>query len=79
MKIEFSFLSQSRSFIGFEINRGGYPSVNTKMEPVVQRTIDLSFGFMFGWMTLQFDFGGQFEMKDVFEGIIKKMKQEKNS
>jgi hypothetical protein len=70
MKLEFSFLSQSRSFIGFEIQRGGYMVMNKESEPVVKRTIDLSLGFLFGWMIVQIDFGGSFKVNDIVESMI---------
>lgn len=76
MKIEFSFLNESKSFIGFGIERGGYPTHDEDMEPVVQRTIEMSLGFLFGWMTVSLDFGGRFKINDIFDSLLDKIEKE---
>lgn len=78
MKVEFSFLSQNRSFIGFEISRGGYLSHNMNLEPVVRRTIDIGFGFIFGWMTIQINHGGSFNVNEIVDGMLEKINKEQS-
>lgn len=65
MKFEFSLLSKHRSFIGFEISKGGYLSINEEGATIVKRTINISFGFLFGWIEISIDFGGSFNLDKV--------------
>ena len=77
MKIQFSFLDKGRSFIGFEISRGARLFLENKEKAQLQRTLDISIGYLFGWITLQFDLGGKFYMDDIFEDMINKIEKEK--
>lgn len=65
MKFELSLLSKHRSFIGFDISKGGYLSVDEAGSAIVKRTIEMTFGFLFGWIALSIDFGGSFNLDKI--------------
>lgn len=69
MKINLSLLSKMKSFIGFEIGHSGYLKKNDKGYPVLVRTIDVSFGFLFGWITFTFNSGGQISLDEVNKNL----------
>lgn len=77
MKFEFSLLSKHRSFIGFDIGKGGYLSKNENGLPIVMRTLDLTFGFLFGWILFSFNFGGSFELDEINKQLREKALKEK--
>ena len=56
MTINFSMFSQFKSMIGFSIERNG-KIIRGETIPMFQRTIEISFGFLFGYITLGFDLG----------------------
>jgi hypothetical protein len=57
MKIEFSMFSSFRSLIGFEIERNGAVRKDENDSPVFQRTVEVTIGFLFGYVSLNFDLG----------------------
>lgn len=65
MKINLSLLSKVRSFIGFEIGHSGYLKRNDEGHPVLVRTVELSFGFLFGWLSFEFNSGGQVNLEEI--------------
>jgi len=58
-----------RSFIGFEIGHSGYLKKDDNGYPVLVRTIEISFGFLFGWFTLTFNNGGQISLDEVNKNL----------
>ena len=77
MNIQFSFLDRNRSVIGFEVSRGARLMVDDNSGAQLQRTIEFTIGYLFGWITIQIDFGGKFNMDDVFEDMIKNINHKK--
>lgn len=69
MKFGLSLFSKMRSFIGFEIGHGGYLKRDSDGMPIMVRTIELSFGFIFGWFTLGFNHGGQIRLDEINEKL----------
>jgi hypothetical protein len=65
MKVHLSLLSRVRSFIGFEIGHSGYLKKNDEGYPVLVRTIELSFGFLFGWLSFEFNSGRQVDLDEI--------------
>ena len=65
MKVHLSLLSKMRSFIGFEIGHSGYLKRNDEGHPVLVRTIELSFGFLFGWLSFEFNSGRQVDLDEI--------------
>jgi len=65
MKVNLSLLSRVRSFIGFEIGHSGYLKRNDEGHPVLVRTIELSFGFLFGWLSFEFNSGRQVDLDEI--------------
>ena len=65
MKIEFSFLSNNKSLIGFEIERNGAVRRGEDDGPVFQRTVEVSVGFLFGYMSLHFDLGRAVSLEKI--------------
>ena len=65
MKVHLSLLSRVRSFIGFEIGHSGYLKKNDEGYPVLLRTIELSFGFLFGWLSFEFNSGRQVDLDEI--------------
>jgi hypothetical protein len=69
MKVNLSLLSKVRSFIGLEIGHSGYLKRNDEGHPVLIRTVELNFGFLFGWISLQFDSGRQVDLDDINKSL----------
>jgi hypothetical protein len=67
MKVELSFLSDYRSFIGIEVQRGGYLVRDKDGDAAVARTVEIGIGFIFGWLTVQIPNGSSFKLNDVNE------------
>lgn len=65
MKVKLSLLSKLRSFIGFEVGHSGYLKRNDEGHPVLARTIELSLGFLFGWISVEFESGRQVDLADI--------------
>ena len=65
MKVGLSLFSNMRSFIGFEIGHSGYLKRNDEGHPVLVRTIELCFGFLFGWLSFQFNSGRQIDLDEI--------------
>ena len=57
MQISFSMFSNFRSIIGFEIERNGAVRKDENDSPVFQRTIEVTIGFLFGYVSIHFDLG----------------------
>lgn len=57
MQIAFSMFSNFRSIIGFEIERNGAVRKDENDSPVFQRTIEVTIGFLFGYVSIHFDLG----------------------
>ncbi len=65
MKVNLSLLSKMRSFIGFEIGHSGYLKKNDEGYPVLVRTIEFSLGFLFGWVSFEFNSGRQIDLDEI--------------
>ena len=65
MKVNLSLFSKMRSFIGFEIAHSGFLKRNDEGHPVLVRTIELSFGFLFGWLSFEFNSGRQINLDEI--------------
>ena len=65
MKVNLSLFSKMRSFIGFEIAHSGFLKRNDEGHPVLVRTIELCFGFIFGWLSFQFNSGRQIDLDEI--------------
>ncbi len=72
MKVNLSLLSKNRSFIGFEIEHGGYLKKNEEGYPVLVRAIELSFGFLFGWLVISF-----FNYAEIYESNLNNLRPQK--
>ena len=69
MKVNLSLLSKVRSFIGFEVGQSGYLKRNDEGHPVLARTIELSLGFLFGWISVQFESGRQVDLSEINKSL----------
>jgi hypothetical protein len=69
MKANLSILSKQRSFIGFEIEHGGYLQKAEDGTPTLYRTIEASIGFLFGWISLSFNYGGSIRLDDINKSL----------
>jgi len=65
MKVNLSLLSKMRSFIGLEIGHSGYLKKNDEGHPVLVRTIEFSLGFLFGWVSFEFNSGRQIDLDEI--------------
>jgi hypothetical protein len=65
MKVNLSLFSKVRSFIGFEISNSGYLKKNDEGCPVLVRTIELNFGFIFGWVSIEFNSGREISLDEI--------------
>jgi len=65
MKLKLKILSKLRSFIGFEIGHSGYLKRNDDGHPVLVRTVELSLGFLFGWISVEFNSGRQIDLDEI--------------
>ena len=69
MKLHLSLLSKNRSFIGFEVEHGGYLKKNEEGFPVLVRTIEIGVGFIFGWMVLSFNTGSEINLDEINKSL----------
>jgi hypothetical protein len=69
MKVKLSFLSKMRTFIGLEIGHSGYLKRNDEGHPMLVRTIELSLGFLFGWISFEFESGRQVDLDDINKSL----------
>lgn len=67
MKIAFSMFSNFRSLIGFEIERSGAVRKGEDDIPVFQRTIEITIGFLFGYISIHFDLGTSISLDKINE------------
>ena len=65
MTVNLSLLSKMRSFIGFEIGHSGYLKKNDEGHPVLIRTIEFGLGFLFGWVSFEFNSGRQIDLDEI--------------
>ena len=64
MTIKFSLLSKFKSIIGFTIERSG-KIIRSDETPVFQRTVDISLGLLFGFVTIEFNLGKSHSIMDM--------------
>lgn len=57
MKIEFSVLSKYRSLVGIQVARNGAINRDDNDRPVFQSTLEVTFGFLFGYLSMHFNIG----------------------
>ena len=69
MKINLSLFSKVRTFIGLEISHSGYLKRNNEGHPVLVRTIELNFGFIFGWVSIEFNTGTQIGLDEINKSL----------
>ena len=67
MKVAFSMFSNFRSLIGFEIERNGAVRKGEDDIPVFQRTIEITIGFLFGYISIHFDLGTAISLDKISE------------
>lgn len=77
MKVNLSILSKVRSFIGLEIGHSGYLKRNDEGHPMLVRTIELSLGFLFGWVSFEFESGRQVDLGDINKSLREEALKEK--
>jgi hypothetical protein len=65
MHISFSIFSKNKSLIGFQIERNGAVRKDENSGPVFQRTVEVSIGFLFGYMSLNFDLGNAISIEKL--------------
>lgn len=65
MQISFSMFSNFRSIIGFEIERNGAVRKDENDSPVFQRTIEVTIGFLFGYVSIHFDLGNAISIEKL--------------
>lgn len=68
MTIKFSLLSQFKSIIGFTIERSG-KIIRSDETPAFQRTVDISLGLLFGYVTLEFNLGQSISIEKMITEI----------
>ena len=66
MTINFSLFSQFKSLIGFTIERNG-KIIRSESLPMFQRTIEITFGFLFGLLTFEFNLGKGHSIEDMMQ------------
>ena len=66
MTINFSLFSQFKSLIGFTIERNG-KIIRSESLPMFQRTIEITFGFLFGFLTFEFNLGKAHSIEDMMQ------------
>jgi hypothetical protein len=64
MTIKFSLLSKFKSIIGFTIEQSG-KIIRSDETPVFQRTVDISLGLLFGYVTIEFPLGKAHSIMDM--------------
>jgi hypothetical protein len=64
MTIKFSLLSKFKSIIGFTIEQNG-KIIRTDETPSFQRTVDISLGLLFGYVTIEFPLGKAHSIMDM--------------
>lgn len=64
MTLKFSLLSQFKSIIGFTIERSG-KIIRSDETPAFQRTVDISLGLLFGYVTIEFPLGKAHSIMDM--------------
>ena len=74
MTIEFSFLSSMRSVLGIEVQRSGAINRDENNKLIFQSTFELTIGFLFGYLSLHFEFGRPVGIEDM----VTKYKELKN-
>jgi hypothetical protein len=57
MTIQFSVLNKYKSLIGFQIERNGALRKDENDSPVFQSMVEVSIGFIFGYVSVKFDLG----------------------
>lgn len=67
MKITFSIFSNFRSLIGFEIERNGAVRKGENDIPVFQRTIEITIGFLVGYVSIHIDLGTAISLDKINE------------
>jgi hypothetical protein len=69
MKIGLSLLSKMRSFLGVQIGHSGYLKKDDKGFPMLVRTLEIEIGFIFGWITFNFNHGGQISLDEINKSL----------
>ena len=70
MKIGISFLSRVRSLFGVEIGHGVNLQKNEEGVPTLYRTIEITIGFVFGWVYIAFNHGGSYSLEEVSKSMF---------
>ena len=73
--IEISVLSSNRSVLGIEVQRSGAINKDYNGEPVFQRTVEITLGFLFGYISIHINLGSGVhidEMIGEYKEIINK-------
>ena len=65
MKIELSVLSKHRSLVGIEIQRKGMVSKDMDNNSIFQNSVEITFGFLFGYISLEFGIGKGIKIEDM--------------
>ena len=66
MTINFSMFSQFKSMIGFSIERNG-KIIRDETIPMFQRTVEISVGFLFGYITIGFELGKAHSIEEMMK------------
>ena len=67
MKLELSFLSQTRSVLGMEVERNGRVTKDENDKPIFQNTIEVTFGIIFMYLSIQIGLGKGIAIMDMIE------------
>ena len=64
MTVGISLFSNNKSLIGFQIERNG-KIIRSNEAPLFQRTVDISLGLLFGYVTIEFPLGKAHSIMDM--------------
>lgn len=78
IKLEFTLLSKNRSVLGIDVTKNGMINKNENDSPVFQSTIDITIGFLFGYITIQFNNGKEIGIEDLFKELKEQSKNANN-
>lgn len=67
MKLELSFLSQTRSVLGMEVERNGRVTKDENDKPIFQNTIEVTFGIIFMYLSIQIGLGKGIAIMDMLD------------
>lgn len=77
MTIEFSFLSQYKSLVGFEVERSGTINRDELDNPVFQSQVHITLGLVFFYIELHFNIGRGVKIDDMMKHFAQQIKDKR--